>query len=413
MTQRCQKPSPPRTVRTAAGAFLLYVLEREHRRVSAYTDEGRKLRHVWGAGLDWEPVDVAAQGMVACVLDGRDGTVYRHRTGRDTLQIILPPPARPPNFSRLAMDADGLIYLHAPGELKVRVYDCVGKSCGEKPYKEVAELFEAAAPPAAAALTSGLVFDREGNPVTSVDAQDASGALLYETSGIWRSKPLNSGIYRCQWHRIELTVSALPPGSSIEVHTYAHEDEQEVPTDTDERWEPAYKIVAPHEAPHCEENADRKFDFLVQSMGGRFLSLKMFVQGDGFSTPVVQSLKVHYPRESYLKYLPAAWSTDDESRLFLERFLAVFQTEWDAIERAVDEVERYFDPDAVPDGPFLDYLAKQWLALPLEGDWKPEQKRRLLAAAPKIYPHRVGNFPGCARSSPSIWQTSPISKQRT
>lgn len=386
--RRCQPPSPPRTVRTAAGAFLLYVLEREQRRVRAYTDGGRKLRHTLGAGLDWEPVDVAARGMTACVLDGRDGTVYRHRAGRDALQIILPPAASPPHFSRIAMDERGLVYLHAPGASKVRVHDCAGKSCGERPYGEVAELFEAASPPEAPALTSGLVFDRQGNPVTSVDARDASGELLYKTHGMWRSTPLDSRLYRCQWHRIELAVSALPPGSSIEVSTYAHELEEEAPGDADPRWQPAYKIVAPHEPPNCEDSPNRNFEFLVQSIGGRFLSVRVVLQGDGFATPAVRSMKVHYPRESYLRYLPGVWSADDEGRLFLERFLAIFQTEWDAIEREVDGVERYFDPDAVPEGPFLDHLAKQWLALPLEGDWKPEQKRRLLAAAPKIYPHR-------------------------
>jgi phage tail-like protein len=74
--------------------------------------------------------------------------------------------------------------------------------------------------------------------------------------------------------------------------------------------------------------------------------------------------------------------------VFLERFLAIFQTEWDVLEQTIAESERYFDPDAVPEGPFLEYLARQWLALSLEGDWTGPQKRRLVSAVPKIYPHR-------------------------
>jgi phage tail-like protein len=126
----------------------------------------------------------------------------------------------------------------------------------------------------------------------------------------------------------------------------------------------------------------------VQSGLGRYLSLRITLSGDGFSTPAIESAKVHYPRESYLQYLPATYSADDEMRIFLERFLAVFQTEWDKVDRDIDEIERLFDPDAVPEGALLEHLASQWLALPLEGDWDGTQKRRLLSAVPKIYPHR-------------------------
>lgn len=386
--RRCQKPQLARTVRTAAGAFLLYVLEREKRRVLAYTAEGRKLRHSWGACLDWEPVDVAASGMIACVLDGRSGAVHQHQAGRDSLRVIVQPGEEATKLTRIVIDENGLILLYAEGESKVQAYDCRGRKAGERCYQEVAHLFNAVAPPEADALTSGLVFDRQGNAISSLSAQDISSEGLYGRDGTWRSTPLDSSIYRCQWHRIELSVSALPPGSSIEVKTYAHENAEDVIGVLDEKWQQAYTIIAPLEPLPCDSDPVQRFEFLVQSGSGRFLSMKIRLQGDSFSTPIVQSLKVYYPRESYLKYLPAAWSVDDESRVFLERFLSIFQTEWDKIDHEIDEVERYFDPDAVPAGPFLDYLAKQWLALQLEADWKPEQKRRLLAAAPKIYPHR-------------------------
>ncbi|HEX7317553.1 MAG TPA: phage tail protein [Pyrinomonadaceae bacterium] len=385
--KRCGKPAPPRHTRTAEGAFLTYVLEVEQRRVRAYTDGGRKLRHSFGDGLDWEPADVAARGLFAFVLDGRDGTVYRHRAGRDELRAVVAPIVRRPSFTRIRIDEDGIVYLHAPGQAKAHAYDCRGHARGEKNYREVAALFEAEAPPEPAALTSGLIFDRRGEPVGSVDASDASGVALYTSSGEWRGKPLDSSIHRCQWHRIELSASALPPGSHVEVFTYAHDEEDDVQDARDDDWQTAYEVVAPLEPPPCG-SAARTYDFLVQSGAGRYLSVRMKLRGDSFSTPVVQSLKVHYPRESYLKYLPAVWSSDDESRIFLEHFLSIFQTEWDGMDRELAEVEKHFDPDAVPAGPFLEHLARQWLALPLEGDWTAEQKRRLLAAAPQLYPHR-------------------------
>ncbi|HKQ04338.1 MAG TPA: phage tail protein [Blastocatellia bacterium] len=385
--RRCEEPAAPRTVRTAAGAFLVYVLEREQRRVRAYTIDGLRLRHAWGHALDWKPVDVAARGMMACVLD-EDGTVYRHRAGREEIRAVVPTRERPPIPTRIAIDNKGAILLHAPGEPTVLVYDCRESRRGERRYSEVADLFEAAEPKEAPSLSTGLIFDKQGEPVESLDPKDQSGLALYQTSGTWQGKPLDSSIYRCQWHRIELNASGLPPGSRIEVRTYAHEEEEDVIGVPDQQWQHAYTILAPIEPPQCDQKDVRRFEFLVQSGSGRYLSIMMKLDADSFSTPVVQSIKAHYPRESYLKYLPAAWSADDESRMFLERFLAIFQTEWDDIELRIDEIAQYFDPEAVPDGPFLEYLARQWLALPLEGDWNQGQKRKLLAAVPKIYPHR-------------------------
>jgi phage tail-like protein len=102
---------------------------------------------------------------------------------------------------------------------------------------------------------------------------------------------------------------------------------------------------------------------------------------------VVESIRVRYPRTSYLRYLPAVYAADEESRWFLERFLSIFQTEWDALEETVETSARFFDPKAVPAGDGLAYLAG-WLALTLEGTWTAEQNRELLKAAPANQPRR-------------------------
>ena len=105
-------------------------------------------------------------------------------------------------------------------------------------------------------------------------------------------------------------------------------------------------------------------------------------------------MRVHYPRQSYLGYLPGVFSFDDDSRRFLEKFLSGFQTEWDRLDQTITEIAGLFDPRTVPDG-LIDYLA-QWLALPLDdvalsGGTDAEiaaKKRNLLKAAPAITPQR-------------------------
>ena len=130
----------------------------------------------------------------------------------------------------------------------------------------------------------------------------------------------------------------------------------------------------------------------MQSPEGQYLWLKIELAGDGYGTPVINEIRIYYPRESYLSYLPAVYSADDESRRFLDQFLSVFQTEWDGLEKRIATIAKYFDPKAVPCGPFMDYLAA-WLALPLEGSWSGSEKRRLLEIAPKNYP-KIGTPEG-------------------
>lgn len=364
---------------TSAGDWLLYVVDRRSRRVNAYTDGGHRLRHSFGACMDWVPSDVTACGGVAFVLDEEAQTVYRHRAGRETLKVLLRDSAR--RWSRIACDEDSL-YLYAPGERCAQRFDCNGQPRGERPYGAVAALFEAPRPAAPAPLENGLFFDRLGEPVSAVDFSEPSGKRLYQAAGQWQSTPLDSEIYQCQWHRIEVELASFPPGSSISVSTCAHQEKEDAGDPTKSQFADAQTIVA------AIDEELKRFDFLVQSGLGRYLTIRIALQGDGFSTPALDSAKVHYPRESYLEYLPATYSADDESRVFLERFLSIFQTEWDELDHSIDEIERFFDPDAVPEGPFMQYLAERWLALPLEGNWNAKQKRRLLSAAPKIYPHR-------------------------
>lgn len=376
-----------RTTRTAQGWWLLYVVEREQLRVDAFTASGRRLRHSWGSGMDWQPCDVTARGQFGFLLDEKNQAVYRHQAGYDALRLILSGDPTVTYWSRIAADDAGMIYLWAPGQVTVQVLDCQGKTYPDRAYREVASYFDAVSPAAPPASGTGLYFDRSGDPVQSVDPSTPATAPLYRTTGTWQSHPLDSLQYRCQWHRIEISLTSLPPSSRIDISTFSHQLPGDVLVAPDDAWQHAHTLIAPVQTPPCD-TGPKPVDFLVQSGGGQFLSIRIQVQSDGFHTPAIDTMNVYYPRDSYLQYLPATYSEDDESRVFLERYLAIFQTEWDRFDRLIDEDQRYFDPDAVPAGPFLDYLATQWMGLTLENTWTAEQKRRLLVAAPKIFPHK-------------------------
>lgn len=245
-----------------------------------------------------------------------------------------------------------------------------------------------------------------------VSGMGFAGESVYQRAGTWRSGALDSGIHRCHWHRIELELGALPPQTSVKVYTFSAATREEVEPEIDkwpvERWEENHAAHGQMQPPpgvsqypigpsagHPDKSSGRPYggdeglhhEFLVQSREGQFLWLRVDLSGPGHTSPVVRSLRVHFPRESYLDYLPAVYSADDESRWFLERFLAVFQTEWDNIEARIVDFARLVDPRTVPEGPWLKHLAS-WLALQLEDDWSGAQQRRLLCAAPQYYPRR-------------------------
>ena len=248
-------------------------------------------------------------------------------------------------------------------------------------------------------IRGGLIFDDAGNRA-KVAAAEPAGPKLFATEGVWYSDALDSKVYNCQWHRVELALSVLPAGSRIVVRTYtdnqlrSNDDIRNLP---DHLWATNQIIAGKMQPPPAgvEEPQPSKKDFLILSQEGQYLWLKITLIGDGFGTPAIEAIQVDYPRQSYLDDLPAIYSADEASRDFLERFLSIFQTEWDGLERSIEGMARYFDPEAVPDQAALTYLAG-WLALPLEGVWRFEQQRALLTAAPQIIPKR-GTIEGLRR----------------
>ncbi len=415
----------------------LYVADRGNRRVQVFDLASLALRNVWGpwdaAGCPvaandpnaWEPNDVAAQAGVAYILDRRYGRLYRHRPRTDKLHLVVDELGAADRWSRVAVDRAGRIYLLDPEASSLDIYDSQGqyvaqvqdagdvrdrfappplrldhkgRFCLPESLLRLCDRRPPAKPPVPEAPLAwcppwspgGLTFDRGGDPVR-VDPAEPHGPKLYVSSGTWISQALDSKIYRCQWHRVELGLTDLPAGTQVVVSTYTDPQArraEEIRALPDHLWDTRYAAAGQMQPPpNSRSEPSGVHDFLVQSREGQYLWLKIQLTGDGYTTPAVRSMRVHYPRESYLSYLPAVYAADDESRWFLERFLSIFQTEWDDLERRIEEIAAYFDPQAVPEGEFLEYLAR-WLALPLEGDWNWEQKRHLLAAAPQFTPRR-------------------------
>jgi phage tail-like protein len=188
---------------------------------------------------------------------------------------------------------------------------------------------------------------------------------------------------------MELSIAALPPGSKVVVRTRTSNDaqsEEEVLASLGTvgglgSWREMPALVGEPQ-PDAEASKAHDEDMLVPSGPGQYLQLQIELTGSGLSTPVIERLRIDFPRESLLQYLPAIYSKPQEQREFLERLLSIPQRTWTAIEEELDSFARFLDADSVPEH------AIGWLAgllgLTPEGTWTADQNRRLIRVLPSL-----------------------------
>jgi phage tail-like protein len=205
-------------------------------------------------------------------------------------------------------------------------------------------------------------------PRSSVWRVDTDGAAAMEGSLVTAS--IDSGIDECRWDCIEIR-GEIPEGCALRVETQTAESDV---------WSEG---KPPRESPRTLVLRGGQLDSLVQSPPGRHLRLKLTLSGNGMTSPRVDAIRIRFPRDSYLKYLPAIYQEDPDSRAFLDRFLSIFQRSFDHFDETIDRISRLFDPVAVEDKHFA-WLAG-WLALPLNPYWSDGTRRLALKGAWESY----------------------------
>jgi phage tail-like protein len=237
------------------------------------------------------------------------------------------------------------------------------------------------------AFASSLVFDLSGNPIFADGAQrvcQLSPQAAYTTSGIFYSCALDSKTYRCLWHRVVLG-GCVPSGASVQVDTFTAESEKsidEISGLPESRWATGQIDT---------DTTVRYWDCLTQSPPGRYLWLRLTLTGNGSVTPMLERVKVYYPRASSLQYLPAVYREDTVSADFLARFLSIFDTLRGITANQITDIARYFDPMATPANrinvggtDFLSWLAS-WLGMSLQSNWPVHKRRELVRQAHRLY----------------------------
>ncbi len=377
-----------------------YVVDREARVVRVHLKDGR-IRHRFGpydaagqgvpadAPEAWRPADAVALDGRMLVLDARHQQVYEHRLGDGAMRRRLSAPAaHPRRWTRIATDGTGCLLLWDGGPIVDRA-DQGGRLVGELSRREASAHFAPSrtepveTPPPAVRLTrDGVLVEPVGSPRWPEPA--------YERHGLWVSEWLDSSVFDCQWDVLDLTLAALPPGATVTVRTRTTAS---VPAAGElppfealsalGSW--SQPVTLAGEAQPAAERPHPPTQVLVASPNGRYLQCLIELVSDGTRVPIVASLRVRFPRESWLQYLPAIYAQPDEQRSFLDRYLAIAQATWTGLEAELESFERYLDPRAVP-AEALPYLAN-WLDLQLDGSLTADQHRQLLQALPDLWRH--------------------------
>lgn len=401
----------------AAFGTLLYVADPAAWRVQVFDWTNGALVRIH-TGLA-NPADVAAGSRGVYILDAARGCVYLARAHRAALTLVASDAERARRWTRLAVDREDRLYLRdvEPSFVECEpdraVLDVVTPSC-RRPARcarerigdagAVRSRFDApkvwSSTGAAGELSLGddratdVRIARDGRVTLARHDGLPDLRRTYERAGTWISDWLDSDIYQCQWHLVELAIAALPPGSRIVVRTRTSNVQ---PSPDDARvsleslgaagsWSEPLTIDAPAQPTDAELEKAEQQDLLVQSGPGQYLQLLVELASDGLATPRIGRLRLRFPYSSLRELLPAVYAAPDEQRQFLDRYLGVVQRSWDDIEQTVTSFERFLDADTVPAGVPMQYLAS-WLGVRLEGTWTADQNRRLFGATRDALPH--------------------------
>ena len=224
---------------------------------------------------------------------------------------------------------------------------------------------------------------RAGWHAADVSDIEVRGALHTRGSGAFRSEALDSRLPGCHWDRLRFDV-ALPPGTSVAFSTYAADADRgdlAMAALDDAEWSSWATVAGPF---------DGISDVLVRARPGRYLWIRIALNGTTTAPAAVHFVDATYPRSTSLRMLPAVYSTDAGGRDLNERLLALFDAMHDGVKDEIRLLASVIDPhttDASAKRDFLDWLGT-WFGLEVFRAWPERRRRAVIAHAGELFRRR-------------------------
>ena len=227
-------------------------------------------------------------------------------------------------------------------------------------------------------------FSWYGRPLQPGDFQPAPPPLL-QTRGQLLTKALDSGIPRCEWHRIRVDAD-IPTGAALSIAVATREDQG-----------------TPHSSDWMSPGLGA-LDFLIVQPAGRYLFLRLDMTGNGAATPRVRRIRIDFPRVTSLDHLPAVYRSNPKAEDFTKQFLALFDASIADIDEIITRYPALLDPAGVP------HQLLPWLGgffdIGFDPSWDAAKRRSILQAAPSLYRQR-GTLAGLELAIKTVFGVTP------
>lgn len=125
---------------------------------------------------------------------------------------------------------------------------------------------------------------------------------------------------------------------------------------------------------------------LLHEVEGEYLWFRIRLISQGEAYPKITRIKIIFPKNTWLSYLPEVYQEDETGASFVERYLGMFQSMYQDMSDKIYRIPEYMDPDAAH-GPFLQWLGT-WRSIEDSYIWKEDQLRYLIAHGVELYRKR-------------------------
>jgi phage tail-like protein len=201
----------------------------------------------------------------------------------------------------------------------------------------------------------------------------------YVKDGVLWGGPFNNpSARREQWHRLKAMIAPLPAEAHLQLYVYSATRSASPPVPSSA----ATSFAVPPWSQLPLDIAESLFPGAALD----HVWIGVEFSGEGLTSPALTQMRVDFAHQTYLQYLPSIYRDEPQSRHFLDRFLALFESLLSEAETAIADLPRLFDPAAAP-REVLAWLGG-WLALDLNDAWDEAQQRQLIADAFEIYARR-------------------------
>ncbi|MGE3614920.1 MAG: phage tail protein [Gemmatimonadales bacterium] len=256
-----------------------------------------------------------------------------------------------------------------------------------------------------AVSAAGIGLDCDGRLVATPGDGSLRQSLhqpAFVGCGTFLAGPFEAATEPTRWQRIHLEIDSLAEGAHLKLWTLTSNEPDDPGMPVDCTGDVTGSIVAadatrlarrrelPAEPGEWRELPWDAPDGMVLNEPATYLWVAGMLVGNGLSTPLLRQVRLVHDEDGWLKHLPALYSRDDTSRVFLERALGLFETLFDRERSLVDDLPRLFDPWASPDdggASWLEWLS-DWVGAELDESWEGSTRRATVAQAFRAHGER-------------------------